>query len=103
MELLEERVYISGPISGTDDYLERFARVEERIKARDWVAVNPAKVNASLPKDTSYACYIDTSLAMLRHCTMIWMMKGWKDSKGALLEYAYARALDIAVIDEEGE
>ena len=26
------RVYISGPITGTDDYMERFAEAEEKLR-----------------------------------------------------------------------
>lgn len=96
-----KRIYISGPISGTSDYLERFAKAEEAIKSNGDFAVNPAAVNDRLPNCTSYNCYIDMSLAMLRHCDAIYMMHGWQNSRGARLEKAYAEALDIPVLYEE--
>lgn len=95
------RVYISGPISGTDDYLDRFARAEMAVSAMGCAAVNPAAVNDRLPEGTSYQCYMDTSLAMLRHCDMIYMTRGWRGSKGARLEKAYADALGIEAAYED--
>ena len=40
------RTYISGPITGTTDYKERFAVAEQAINAAGYVAINPEKVNA---------------------------------------------------------
>lgn len=44
------RIYISGPITGTTDYKERFAVAEEKLKANGYEVVNPAKLAAALPE-----------------------------------------------------
>ena len=44
------KIYISGPISGTDDFMERFASMETRLHELGYAVINPAKECASLPK-----------------------------------------------------
>lgn len=51
----DNRVYISGSITGTDDYMERFSKAEKELEAQGFGVINPAKVNAQLPADiTTY-------------------------------------------------
>ena len=40
----DNRVYISGPITGIDDYMERFSNAEKELKEQGLSVVNPAKV-----------------------------------------------------------
>ncbi len=92
-ELLDNpkrRVYISGPITGTDDYLERFAKVEGELIEQGYSVINPARTNATLPIDTEYEEYMSVAFTLLDLCDTIYMMKGWQDSRGANREYGYA-------------
>ena len=58
-------IYISGKITGTDDYLERFEAAENHLNNSDILdVINPAKVNSFLP-ELSYSQYIKMSLCML--------------------------------------
>ena len=52
------KIYISGAITGTDDYMEQFAKAEKELTEQGYSVVNPAKVNAQLPEDTSYEEYM---------------------------------------------
>ena len=90
----KKKIYISGPISGTNDYMERFAEAEKEMAEKGYVVINPAKVNAELPPppDTSYEQYMKMSLLMLSDADEIYMMSGWEESKGAKLEFEYAKA-----------
>lgn len=85
------KVYISGPITGTDDYMERFAAAEKDLTALGCLVINPAKVNAQLPKETTWEEYMQMSFTMLDMCDVIYLLPGWQSSKGAKLEVKRAR------------
>lgn len=93
-------IYISGAITGTDDYLERFAQVEDMLRSLGHVAINPARVNNQLPPETTYEGYMKMSLAMLDMCDTIFMMDGWTYSKGACFEQSFARISGKKIIYE---
>ena len=94
------RIYISGAITGTDDYMERFARAEKELMEKGYSVVNPAKVNAQLPEDTSYEEYMKMCFCMLDMCDSIYMLLGWSVSCGANRELGFAMAKDKAIIFE---
>lgn len=81
------RIYISGAISGTTDYMERFAAAEEKLKAQGHEVVNPAKVTESLPKSFTWKQYMRVALSAMAPCDAIYMLKGWEHSRGATIEY----------------
>lgn len=95
-----KKVYISGPITGTQDYLERFERIENELPLihQGVEVINPAKVNANLPESTTWEEYMRMSQCMLSMCDGIYMMEGWQQSRGANLEYAYAKGMGITVL-----
>lgn len=94
------KIYISGAITGTDDYMERFAKAEKELTDKGYSVINPAKVNAQLPEDTTYEEYMKMSFCMLDTCEAIFMLKGWSKSCGANREYGYALAKDMIIMYE---
>ena len=94
------KIYISGAITGTDDYIERFSKAEKELTAKGWSVVNPAKVNAQLPEDTTYEEYMKMSFCMLDMCEAIFMLKEWSKSCGANRELGYAMARDKIIMYE---
>lgn len=95
------KIYISGAITGTDDYMDRFADAEEKPKKEGHSVINPAAVNSMMPADTTYEEYMEMSLTMLDMCGAIYMLKGWEKSCGANREYGYALAADKLIVQEE--
>lgn len=99
---MNQRIYISGPITGTDDYKDRFEKAENMLKR--WIPdadiVNPVKVTESLEHFT-HEEYLRVCIAALSCCNIIYIMKGWKHSAGACEEVKYAMEHVFMTIDEE--
>ena len=94
------KIYISGAITGTDDYMERFAKAEKELTEQGYSVVNPAKVNSQLPEDTSCEDYMKMCFCMLDICEAIFMLQGWSKSCGANRELGYAMAKDMIIMYE---
>lgn len=95
------KIYISGKITGTDDYMERFERAERLLTDKGYTVINPAKINSNLPPNTSHEQYMNMSYTMLDMADAIFMMNGWRNSVGACMEHGYAVAKKIRIIEED--
>lgn len=93
-------VYISGGITGVENYGKAFERAEAELKAAGHTVINPAGIAEHLPQMT-HEEYLTVDLALLSVCGAIYMLNGWKNSRGANREYGYALAKGIKVIIEE--
>ena len=94
------KIYISGSITGTDDFMERFSIAQKNLERDGHDVVNPALVNSNLPKSTTYSEYMDMSICMLKMCDAIYLLDGWKSSRGANLEIIFAMLNDKKILYE---
>jgi hypothetical protein len=88
-------VFLSGPISDRPKYKEEFAvalcEVRRRFQnAKIW---NPAE----MPDDRNYQWYMRQRVNALFESSMIYMLPGWRESRGARAEHALAESLRIEV------
>lgn len=95
-----KKIYISGKITGTDDYMQRFEEAEKALNNMfpGVSVINPAKVNAAMPTDTTYEQYMAMSFTMLDMCDTIYMMQGWEHSNGAKKEIIKAKELGLKIL-----
>lgn len=86
------RVYISGAITGTDDYKERFSTAEVYVNAhKGCTAINPVKLTADMPPETTkWEEYMGEALKLLASADAVYFMKDWKNSRGACIEHEVA-------------
>ena len=93
-----KRIYIAGAITDNPNYREQFKAAEERLKKAGFAVINPCK-----NEGFTYREYINMGLCELMHCDAIYLLKGYENSTGAMLEYDYARTVGLEVIKENDE
>lgn len=94
------KVYISGPITGTDDYLDRFTKAQREIESWGQDVINPAPLGSILPEKASHEDFMHICYALLDLADCIYMMTGWESSKGAKMEMEYAINRKISICFE---
>lgn len=93
---MPKTLYVSGRITGTQDYPQRFAVGCEEVRAMGYVAVSPL-VNGSDPA-LSWHEYMKRDIRTLLACDGVYLLRGWQDSRGARLEKLIADGLDMLVV-----
>lgn len=94
------KVYISGAITGVDGYLEKFAKAQEHLETQGYEVVNPAAINALLPKSTTWQEYMEVSMKLLEMCDTVFFLRGFEKSCGANREYGWSLAKGLKIIVE---
>lgn len=81
------RIYISGAMrSCMSTYRQKFARAQRKLEEEGHIVINPAVLPIGLDSDR----YMPICLSMVDGADAIFMFNNWQNSKGALLEKAYA-------------
>ena len=84
------KIYISGKITGTTDFLERFAQAQQILEEKGHEVINPALINSNMPKSTTWEEYMSLCYPMVDMCDGICMLQGWENSSGARIERLHA-------------
>lgn len=83
------RIYISGPITGLENYEEVFgAAVDSLLAAGFEDLINPALNKAII--NATYEDYMDMSYMQIDKADLLVLLPGWHNSIGARREVEYA-------------
>jgi len=93
----KKRVYIAGPMTGIEGHnYPAFFDAAKDIEARGWEAINPAE-NFGGRTDLPRGSYMRADFEELCRCDAIYMLPGWRKSRGARAEYLVARECGLEV------
>jgi len=93
------KIYISGGISKDLNFKKKFRIAEEKLLNKGHVVINPA----IMPLGFSQEEYMHVDLAMLDICDGVYLLNNWESSKGANIEYEYAKKHNKHIFFEEVE
>lgn len=81
-------VYLAGPMTGLPEFNRpAFMVAESYLRDHGLKVMNPA----ILPDGFDHAQYMSIALPMLHVCEAVAFLPGWRESKGALMEYDEAQ------------
>jgi hypothetical protein len=91
--------YISGPMSGIPELnFPAFIDAAERLRAVGVDVVSPTELpHNDEPSDQPWEFYLRHDLKALLDCDSIFMLPGWRKSRGARLEHLVAEKLNFRV------
>lgn len=103
---MQKTIYISGKITGTEDYEERFSKAEMELRSRGFNVLNPVKSGKWLerylaPEVPTWVQYMKQAITSMMKADCIYILKGYRESKGARLELFLAKILQYEIIYEE--
>ena len=87
------RCYIAGPIAGVPDFWERFADAVPVVEELGYEPVNPCDITPAVHD-------MRADLRALLDCDAIYMLPGWRESRGATAEHAVAVACGMRIYTE---
>ena len=93
------RVYLSGPISENPNYIEDFSSIEDLLNRQGFEVINPVRLSNAY-SGLSYKAYMQIDFMLLNVCDAIYMLDGWKTSKGASLEYLLAKEMKKQILND---
>ena len=93
------RLYISGPITGIENYRRIFQGAKDALLAKGYDVVNPAELTEVIGDSFSYDEIM--RIDRLERCDVLVQLPGWEKSRGANIEYGYALGSDKTILKLE--
>lgn len=93
-----KRIYVSGAVTETSDYSERFSQGALEASKLAFAVIDPSKLDFVMPNGCSHEEWMSICYPLLELCDAIYMLDGWETSTGANLELLRANQLGIKVL-----
>jgi hypothetical protein len=100
-------VYISGPVTGIPEYnFPAFKLAESYLRKQGYRTINPADIARGVferIEKPQWKDFMRVDLKYLIKCDAIYMLVGWKKSRGARIEHFIAKILEMEIVYQEVE
>ena len=95
----DSKIYISIPITGVPKDLveQQVSEVKTMLDTKECVSLNPLDI----PDGPDWYYFMRESVKLLADADIIYMMPGWRESRGCILERYLAMRLNIPVMYDE--
>lgn len=94
----QEVVYLSGPMTGDADYVNKFDRAATVLRSDDYAVINPAETD---PANGDWFDWMKQDVADILRTDLLVLLPGWEDSVGSRFERALAVATGVPVYEFE--
>ena len=117
------KIYLSGPMTGYKDYnYPKFQSIAAELRAKGYEVVDPATDvspmmfggeeitisglhelmdNGTVNQEESWRCFLRGDIVkLMTDCDAIYLLKGWKASKGARFERTCAKRMGYTEFSE---
>ena len=93
-----KRIYLAGPMSGLPGLnYAAFNEEAKRLRALSYAVENPAE-NPE-PHCRSWLGYMRMAVRQLSTCDAVFMLPGWRNSRGACIEHQLAVGLGLEIME----
>lgn len=95
-----KKIYLAGPMTGLpESNYPAFHREAGRLRGLGYTVLNPAENPA--PACGTWSGYMRMAVGQLIQCEAVALLPGWKNSKGACIEYWLAWSLGMPIVMAE--
>lgn len=95
-------IYVAGPMTGLPEFnFPAFFSAARLLRSKGFEVFNPAEVK--IINGEPYSYYMRKDIALLIQCDEIFLLQGWRKSKGARLEYRIAKILGMKISEQADE
>lgn len=97
------RIFISGGITGVENYKEKFDNAEKELKSKGYKVINPTIVSEQLIEaEVTWEECMSVTQSLFDICDGVYMLRGWEKSAGAAIEHRIALEQGKTIIYEQG-
>ena len=98
---MKKKIYISGKITdlNLNEAKQNFKEAQKHLEELNFDVVNPLLLDHKL--EATWEEYMRIDIKAMLDCKFIFVLKGYQESVGAMLEIELAKKLDFTIIYQE--